>query len=506
MSEKVNYKKVTLAGMIWKFLEQIATRLIAFVVSVVLARLLFPEDYGVIALTSVFITICDTFVTSGFATSLIQKKNADELDYSSMFYSSLAIALFLYAALFVSAPMIAEWFETPILCDVLRVLGVRLPISSFGSVQEAYARKNYMFKKFFVATMAGSIVAGAIGIIMAYNGFGIWALVVHDLVGVCINKVTLLFATKWYPRLMYSWERTKSLLSYGWKVLAVSLFGTVCSELNTLLIGKKYTTEDLAYTNKGSAMPKLIGQFTSNPIRAVLLPVLSSKQGEKNIVSTISSAVTACAYIAFPIMCGLAIVAPTLVPLLYTDKWNGCIIFMQLMCIYYAFDPLIAVNIILIQSSGKSTLYLITGVVARIVGVIGLFIALPFGVFWIIFAQVATLLLHFIIVAIPNDKLYGYSLFRQIKDLVPYFLITAVMGVSIYFMNYLPINPYLILVLQVLCGVVLYLLLSVIFKVPAFTYLWNTVMSLLGKKKKTSEQQNLETQDPSEAVQTEEAQ
>lgn len=506
MSEKVNYKKVTLTGMIWKFLEQVATKLIAFVVSVVLARLLFPEDYGVIALTSIFITICDIFVSSGFATSLIQKKDTDELDYSSVFYTSLVVALILYALLFFSAPMIAEWLETPVLCDVLRVLGIRIPIAAFGSVQQAYATKNYMFKKFFIATLAGTTVSGVVGIIMAYSGFGIWALVAHDLISICINKITLFFVTKWHPRLCYSWKRTKSLFSYGWKVLAASLFATICAELNTLLIGKKYTTEDLAYTNKGSAMPKLIGQFAVSPIQFVLMPVLSSKQGEKNMVHTITSCVTACAYIVFPLMCGLAIVSPTLVPLLYTDKWNGCIIFMQLMCIYYAVEPLITINVILIQANGKSTLYLITGMIARIVGLIGLFIAVNFGVFWIIFTQVLTLLVNFIIVAIPNGKLYGYSFFRQIKDLVPYFLLTAVMGISIYFMNYLPINPYVILVLQVISGVVLYVLLSLIFKIPAFTYLWNTVMSLLGKNKKTGEQQNTEAQEISEMIQSEEGQ
>lgn len=484
MTEQTNYKKVTASGLAWKLLEQVGSKLVAFVLSVILARLLFPEDYGVIALTSIFITLCDVFVSYGFATSLIQKKDTDELDYSSVFYTSMAIALVLYAILFFSAPYIAEWFDTPILSSVLRVLGLRVPIGAFGSVQQAYATKNYMFKKFFIATMAGSVLSGVIGIVMAYNGFGVWALVAHDLIGIIINKITLYFATKWRPRLCYSWTRTKSLFNYGWKILAVSLFETACSEVNSLTIGKKYSSEDLAYTSKGGSLPKMIGQFSVNPIRFVLMPVLSAKQGDGNMKHTISSCISACCYLVFPLMCGLAIIAPTLVPVLYTEKWNGCIIFMQLMCIYYAVEPLIAINTILIQASGKSSLYLIIGIVARTFGLIGLLLVINYGVFWIVFVQVVTILFHYVIVSLPNKKLYGYSAFMQLKEVLPYLLLTTIMGVAIYFMNYLSLNPILILVLQVISGCVIYVGLSIVFKVPAFKYLLNIIKSFLQKKQK----------------------
>ncbi len=483
MAETVNYKKVTLSGMMWKLGEQLGSKLVAFILSVVLARLLFPEDYGIIALTSIFITICDTFVTSGFTTSLIQKKDIDELDYSSVFYTTMAIAIVLYLALFFSAPFIAEWLNTPLLCDVIRVLGLRLPIAAFGSVQQAYATKNYLFKKFFFATLGGSIFSGAIGILMAYMGFGVWALVAHDLIGVVINKVTLYFATKWRPHLCYSWQRTKSLFGYGWKILACSLFDTLCIEANSLVIGKRYSSEDLAYTNKGSSLPKMLGGFMVNPIRFVLMPVLSAKQGEKNILHSVSACVSACCYITFPIMCGLAIVAPTLIPVLYTEKWSGCIIFVQLMCFYYAMDPLVSINVIMIQAKGHGTLYLVTGVIARIVGLVLLLVALQYGVFWIVITQVATILVKYAIVAISNKKLYEYGLLKQLKDFLPCFLLTAIMGIGIYFLNFLTIHPYLILLLQVVLGGLLYLGLSIIFKIPALKYLWNIVKSMLNKKK-----------------------
>ena len=483
MAKTVNYKQIAASGLAWKFLEQIGSKMVAFVLSVVLARLLYPEDYGVIALTSIFITLCDVFVSSGFATSLIQKKDTDELDYSSVFYTSMAIALVLYAVLFFSAPAIAQWLDTPILCNVLRVLGLRVPISAFGSVQQAYATKNYMFKKFFLATMVGGIVSGCIGITMAYNGFGVWALVAHDLISVCLNKITLYFATKWRPHWCYSWTRTKSLFAYGWKVLACSLFETLCGEINSLIIGKKYSTEDLAYTSKGASLPKMLGQFTGTPIRFVLMPVLSAKQGEGDMRNTISSCISCCCYIVFPMMCGLAIVSPTLVPFLYTEKWNGAVVFMQLMCIYYAVEPLIAINTILIQANGKSMLYLIIGIIARVVGLLALLIAINFGVFWIVVAQVLTILVHYIIVCIPNGRLYGYNIFRQLKEIVPYVLLTAVMGVCVYWVGCLPLSPIWLLGTQAVSGVIIYLGLSIIFKVHAFTYLFNIVKSFLVSKK-----------------------
>ena len=502
MAEKVNYRKITMSGMMWKFLEQLGTKMVAFVLSVVLARLLYPEDYGVIALTSIFITICDTFVSSGFTTSLIQKKDTDELDYSSVFYTSMARAIILYAILFVSAPAISVWLETPVLCDVLRVLGLRLPIGAFGSVQQAYATKNYMFKKFFFATLCGSLVSGIIGIVLAYNGFGVWALVAHNLIEIVINKFTLYFVTKWRPHLCYSWQRTKALFGYGWKILATNLFETICAEANSLAIGKKYSSEDLAYSSKGSSLPKLIGQFAINPIRSVLMPVLSAKQDDKNILHTVSNCVSAACYLMFPVMCGLAIVAPTLIPLLYTSKWNGCIIFMQLMCMYYAIHPLLSINSVMIQARGHSSLVLIISVIVKCLGLILLFIALQFGVFWIVLSQVVTLLLQYLILAIPNGKIYGYGLGKQLKDMIPYLLLTALMGVIVYLFNFLTIHPYLILALQVVTGVVIYVSISIIFKIPAFTYLLNTLKSLLSRNKKTADSQSTasteDTQQPSQ--------
>ncbi len=482
MAEKIDYKKSTVSGLAWKFLEQISTKLIAFVISVILARLLMPEDYGVIALTSIFITLCDIFVSYGFATSLIQKKDPDELDYSSVFYTSLLIAGFLYLILFVGAPYIADWFKTPLLCNVLRVLGLRIPIGAFGSVQQAFTSKNLKFKSFFLATLVGSVIAGVVGIIMAYNGFGVWALVAHDMVAIVINKITLYFATRWRPHLCYSFKRTKDLFKFGWKILACSLFETACDEANAFIIGRKYSSEDLAYTSKGGSTPKMIGGFMVNPIKFVLLPILSAKQGE-DIKGALIRCVQCCAYVIFPIMGGLFAVAPTFVPVLYTAKWSSCIIFMQLMCVFYATEPLIAINTILIQAKGRSDLYLIVGVVARLVGLGLLLFALWYGVYWIIVAQVVTCLIHFCFKAIPNKKLYGYGLIAQIKDVLPYLLLTILMVLSVYWLNFVSLNQILILFLQICLGAVLYLGVSIVFRLPAFKYFLDIAKSFIAKNK-----------------------
>ena len=478
MSEKIDYKKSAVSGFVWKFAEQLCTKLISFVISVILARLLMPEDYGVIALTSIFITICDIFVSYGFATSLIQKKDPDELDYSSVFYTSLVIALFLYGVLFISAPYIAAWFETPLLSDVLRVLGLRIPIGAFGSVQQAFTSKNLKFKSFFLATLVGSTISGVVGIAMAYNGFGVWALVAHDMVAIVINKFTLFIVTRWHPHLCYSWERTKQLFKFGWKILVCSLFETACDEANGFIIGKKYSPEDLAYTSKGGSMPKMVGGFIVNPIKFVLLPVLSSQQDKADISKSLSNIIKCCAYAIFPIMGGLLAVSPTLIPVLYTDKWISSVVFMQLMCVFYAFEPLIAINTILIQAKGRSDIYLIIGIVARSIGLALLVLALWHGVLWIIMAQVATCIIHFCLKAYQNKKLYGYGLFAQVKDILPYLILTALMIVSVYWLNFVNLHRYLILLLQVGIGGILYVGISILFRMSAFRYVWGIFKSM----------------------------
>lgn len=238
-------------GMIWRFGEKITAQAVSFIVSIILARLLMPEDYGVVAIVNVFIAIAEIFVTSGLGTSLIQKKDADDLDFSTVFWCNLVLSSFLYIIVFVLAPMIARFYSMPLLTPVLRIFSLRLPISAVNSIQNAYVSRKMDFRKFFFATLIGTVVSAIVGIVMAYNGFGVWALIAQYLTNSIIDTIVLFTIINWHPRFEFSSYRAKPLISYGWKILATDFIGTVFNQLNSFIIGKEYTSADLAYYTQG---------------------------------------------------------------------------------------------------------------------------------------------------------------------------------------------------------------------------------------------------------------
>lgn len=489
----VNYKKTTISGLMWRFMERIGVQLITLIVSIILARLLGPEAYGEIAVTTIFITICNVFVTSGFGVALVQKKNADELDFSSVFYSSLLISLVLYVALFFSAPYIGEFFNIPTVGPVLQVLGLRLPISALGSVQNAYIDKHFMFKKYFYATLIATILSAVIGIIMAFAGFGVWALVAKELVGIVVGKIVLFFVTKWYPKLMFSWQRMKGLLKYSWKILGAGLLNTIYHETTSLIIGKKYSSTDLAYYNKGKSWPQLIGDNIDGPINNVLFPVLTDVQNETERVKNITRrAIKTSCYIMFALCMGLAAIAPVFVYVILGEAWAPSVPFMQIMCLVYAFLPVHTANLQAIKAMGRSGIFLILEIIKKTVGIAILLITMWFGPIWMAIGTACSTVISTIVNAFPNRKLLKYSWLEQMKDLLPYMGLTLLMGAPVYMMNYLHTffgwNMYLVLVLQVVTGVVLYVGFSWVFRLEIFRYLLDTLKEFFKKRKKNNKE------------------
>lgn len=494
MVNRTNYKKTTISGLIWKFGERIGAQLVSTIVSIILARILLPEDYGVVALTTIFITIANVFITSGFGSALVQKKDADNLDYSSVFYTSLLVSTILYFGLFFASPIIANWFEEPLLSPILRVVGLQLPISALGAVQGAYISKNFLFRKFFLATLVGTLISAGVGIAMAYIGYGPWALVAQHMTNLVIDRIVLFITVKWRPKLCYSWNRTKKLFGYSWKLLGSGLLDVGYNELRGIIIGKKYSSLDLAYYNKGKSLPGLVGDNLNGPINGVLFPVMSAEQDDKQRVKNMTrrSIQTSC-YLIFPLLAGLAVVAPVLVPVLFTSKWNTCIPYMQMLCFVYAFWPVHTANLQVIKALGRSDLFLILEIIKKVLGIAILLATMWFGVFWIVFGSIISTVISSIINAFPNRKLLKYSWLEQMKDLLPYMGLTLLMGVPVYMMNYLHTffgwNMYLVLVLQVVTGVVLYVGFSWIFRLEIFRYLLDTIKEFFKKRKTTGQSQ-----------------
>lgn len=244
-------KQVT-GGLVWTYAERITAQLITIIVTIVLARIIAPDEYGIISIVNIFINIANAFVISGFGNSLIQKKDSDELDFSTVLYFSMAFSTIIYLLLFIFAPFIANFYEMDSLVLILRIMGVRLPIAAINSVQQAYISKQMAFKKFFFATLWGTLASAVVGITMAYIGFGIWALVAQYLTNVCIDTIVLSFTSGWRPKMIFSGTRMKGLFSYGWKIMLVGVMTAVYANIRNLVIGKKYNSADLAYSEKGN--------------------------------------------------------------------------------------------------------------------------------------------------------------------------------------------------------------------------------------------------------------
>lgn len=471
-------KSKVFSGLIWTFFERTFSQGITLVLSVILARLLSPNEYGLIAIVMVFISIADIFITSGFGNSLIQKKNADTLDFSSVFYFSIILSLVLYLILYAIAPIISLYYEMPELTIVMRVLGLYIPIIGFNTVQQAFVSKHMMFKKFFVATLSGSILSGLIGIIFALLGGGVWALVVQRLSNAMINTIVLWRIVRWRPRLEYSFQRMKGLISYGWKLLLSSLISNISENLTNLVIAKKFTTNDLAYYTQGSTYPRQIGLNINNTISKVLFPTLTQFQDNTlKIKMVMRRAIKVSTYIMTPMLIGLAVIAEPFVNVLLTDKWIGIVVYIQIFSIYYAFIPLHTINLQAIKAIGRSDLILKLEILKRLVGLTILFITIFFFNSPIIIAlgMIIQSVTSGIVNAYPNKKLLNYGYSEQIRDIFPNIFVAVVMGILINFLNVFDLSSLLLLSLQVCLGIVIYILISYLIKIDSYIYLSNII-------------------------------
>ena len=455
-----NLKSKVLSGLFWKIMENGGVQGVQFIVSIVLARLLSPDEYGIISLLTIFITIANVFIQSGFNTALIQKKDADELDFCSVFYLSLGVAAILYAILFVGAPAIGAFYEKPELSPVLRVLALILFFGAFTSVQTALVSRQMQFRKLFFSSLGAVVVSGVLGIAAAGLGAGVWALVLQQLSYQLMCGVILWFTVKWRPQLKFSFERVKTLFSFGWKLLCSSLIDTVYNNIYGLIIGKVYNSEMLAHYDKGNQFPMLLVNNINGAIQSVMLPALSSSQDEKERMKALMRrSIATSSFLVVPMMAGLMAVAEPMISLLLTDKWLPCVPFLRLMCISYAFWPIHTANLQAINAMGRSDVFLKLEIIKKIIGVTALMISLPFGVFVMVALKPVVSLIATFVNAWPNKKLLGYSVKEQWIDILPSFVLSAVMGFAVYGLQFLGMGTFVTLCVQILVGVALYVLL-----------------------------------------------
>lgn len=471
-----------LSNLVWRFAERCGAQGVQFIVSIVLARLLVPDVYGTVALVTVFITILNVFVDSGMGSALIQKKGADDLDFSTVFYFNIAACCILYIGMFVMAPFIARFYDDPSLTSVIRVLGLTLIISGVKNVQQAYVSATMQFKRFFFATLGGTIGAAIVGIVIAYHGGGVWALVAQQVFNAAVDTVILWITVRWRPKRMFSIERLKGLFSFGWKLLASALLDTIYNDMRQLIIGKMYSSSDLAYYNQGKKFPNLIVTNINTSIDSVLLPTMSKEQDNRDNIKTMTSrAIKTSVYVMAPVMMGIAFVAEPLVTLVLTDKWLPCVPFLRIFCTTYMFYPIHTANLNAIKAMGRSDLFLKLEIVKKAVGLALLFSTMWFGVMAMAYSLLLGSILGQVINSWPNRKLLHYGYLEQLKDILPSILLAVAMGVCVGFIS-LPEWPVILtLCIQMAAGAVIYITGSVMFKLDSFRYLWGIVKGCNGR-------------------------
>lgn len=486
MAEK---KNSILGGLFWRFGERILAQVVTFIVSLVIARILAPEAYGMVAILMVFITLADALVTSGIGNALIQKKDCDDTDFSSVFYSNVGFALLIYAVIFVIAPFVEEWYGSDYtgLATALWVLAIRIPISAVNNVQHAYVSRHMIFKKFFFATLGGTIGAAAIGIVLAVCGFGYWALIAQYLFNATVDTIMLWFTVKWRPKKLFSASRLVGLIRFGWKLMVSSLLEVVYNDLRTLLIGKTYTSEDLAYYNRGKQFPGLVIDNVNTAILGVMFPALCAIQDNDEKMRQLSKkAICVASYVISPLLIGLAVTAESMISVLLTDKWLPAVWFVRMFCIIYLFQPIMKPLQQVINARGRSDISLIVQVVSKAVGIAGVIISIPYGVKAIAVAHLLTSTLNAALNMIVGGRMIKYSLWEQIKDMAPSFIFSAITGICIYFEGVLlcAVNPIVLLLIQISSGIIIYVALSLLTHNETFRYLLSVAKRLLNGKLK----------------------
>ena len=463
----------------WKFAERIASQAVSFIVSIVLARILAPADYGAIAMVMIFVSLANVLVEGGFSSALIQKKNADRLDFSTVFYFSIFCSVLLYIVLYISAPIISNFYGAgyEILTPVLRVIGIEVIINAINSVQQAYVSRQMMFRKFFWSSLIGTIISAVIGLFCAYNGYGVWSLVWQQLSMVTINTLVLYLVTKKLPGLEFSLERLKGLFGYGVKILGASLLITAFLELRSLIIGKLYSAKDLAFFDRGKQMPLLLVTNINSSVGAVLFPKMSHDQNDlAKIKQTCRNSIRFSAYVMSPMMIGLMACSESLIRFLLTEKWIGCVPFLQVFCIIYLFYPLHTANLQAIKAIGKSGVFLKLELIKKTIEIICLLLVMKISMMAIVINMAILTTLFTIINGIPSRKYLNYSFREQFQDILPSIVLSSIMGGAVYLLKYLHLSDLLLLIIQVAVGCIIYLFLSFLFKNPELKFLLSLVL------------------------------
>lgn len=479
-------KKKTISGMFWKFGERICAQLISLSITIVLARLLMPEDYAVISIITIFFSFANVFISGGFNSALIQKSDSDIEDYSSVLWISLIIATIIYIILFFCAPIIAKVYNYDILVSVIRVMGLTLFINAIKSIVCAYISNHMIFKKYFWATLIGTIISGIVGISMAYSGFGCWALVAQQMTNALIDTLLLFITTKVKFVFKINTQKAKKLFKFGSKILVASSISVLYEEINPLIIGIKFSGADLAYYSKGKHYPSMFNSTICDTLSAVLFPAVSKLQGDKQaILNYLRRYMSVSSFIIFPVMLGFLAISNNFVIILFTEKWISSVIYIQIFCVVFMFNIIQVGNLQVIRALGRSDIYLKLEIIKKTAyfAVILVFVLFTNDPIFLALSCVINTFIASIVNTAPNTKLINYKYRLQIIDVGLNLITSICMCIIVLLIGFININIYLELFVQIFIGIIFYVTINLIIKNPNMFYLLNTIKSFLRKKK-----------------------
>jgi O-antigen/teichoic acid export membrane protein len=452
-------------GFLWNFSENIVFKLIQFGIQLVLARILAPEDYGLSALVLAIVNIADVFVKAGFSSALIQKDDAKSIDFSSVCYFSLALAIICYIVIFICSPYIADYFGDYRIVGIMRVMSVSLIIGVYNSVQIAIIYKNLEFKRSFQANILGMLISATAGIVAACLGMGVWALVIQYIVNRLVTCFAFYFIDRWLPQKEFSFESIKSLFSYGWKLMVSSFFTTVSSDIYSLVIGKFFSKAQLGVYDTGKKIPANIGSTVASTMGSVLFPTFSKIQHDSNKMKEYLKTINCLSSVfIFPGMLGLAAMAEPLVRVILSEKWIEAVPIMQIACVLYSFYPIHLANLQIAKAVGRTDISMYQEIAKKVIDIIMLILTVRHGIVWVAAGIALSSIIALWINIEPNNRYIHYNTVHQLSDVMPSIIIGIVTALSMYSLGlFLNTSSLLLIVFEVCLGITVFCVLSMAF-------------------------------------------
>lgn len=474
-------KNKTVKGTLWSSIERFSVQGIQFVVMIIMARLLTPQDYGLVGMITIFIAISQSLIDSGFSQALIRKQDRSEIDNSTVFYFNIAVGIILYIILWFSAPLIARFYNEPPLTAITRAIGVSVIFNSLVVVQRALLTVKLDFKTQAKATFVGAVVSGAAGITMAYTGFGVWAIVTQQVANLAIVTILLWTLSHWKPIRAYSWKSFRELFGFGSKLLASGLLDTFYRNMYLIVIGKVFKASDLGYYTRAHQFSDFASSNVTGILQRVTYPVLCSIQNDDaRLADVYRRLLKTCAFIVFPLLMGIAAVAKPMIITFLTEKWLFSAVLLQIICFQGMWYPVHSINLNLLQVKGRSDLFLRLEIIKKCIAVVILCITLPMGLVVMCIGAAINSIIALIINTHYTGKLINLGFLAQMRDLLPTLILSISTGIVVYLtVTFIPMHPGLALAVGVIEGVAIYISVAKLLRFKEFSEL----MSILRRRK-----------------------